>query len=437
MNAAVAAPINENQTEEVIVVPQEAVELSQQLVAQNSHSNEKAPSCIKSGVAYSPRMTKAQRKELFMKGQITDCEGNIWNIKVIPGSDKSKEMTIHSWRYAGKEAKQIFKIETYKKAGRDGKYASKASFNFAKSSSKLLKKGVWDYMIVDGIYNDLIKDNARVWKNAGVTVVGLRGSFAWLFGAIYAGILKPVTLTGVNIVKAAYHLTAGTVILVGGIAGTAGGLIATVASPVIVPVVEVMTKPLLAVGSILTTGSVVPGLVYVWNGAAWASTQLSHVPDSETVVGGVQFVRLENPKQPVKPNVEVTLEDLNAVIESNVKRTAQNSKYTELESQRMELEKQIAELQKKVDGLTNQEYELRRNLEADASVVAVSNLQYRLYGANIIVNQAVLDIENNDQELRNLVDASAEKLGISLSENELEAAVKDIKQTMNSIKPKS
>lgn len=430
--SSVFAAAEENDADESIEieVPAEAVEMSEKLVEDNKDANKSGPTCIKSGVAYSPRMTKAQRKELFVRGQITDCEGNIWNIKVIPGSDVSKQMTIKSWRYAGKEAKQVIKIETYKKAGRDGKEAAKASFNFAKDSSRLLKKGIWDYMIVEGVYKDLIKRNASVWKQAGVTVAGLHGSFGWLFGAIYAGILKPVTLTGVNIARAAFHITEGAVILVGGIAGTAGGLVATVSSPVIVPVVEILVHPLLAVGSILTTGSIIPGAVYVWNGTAWASTQLSHVPDSETVIGGVRFVRLENPKQPEKPKVEVSSNELNLIAEAGVKTAQERTLEKDLQSKQADLRKQIEELQRQASELANQEYKLRQSLDADSSVVAVSNLAYKVYNSQIIVSDDVRAAASDDKKLEELAQDAASKLGIVLSETELAEAVKQMKANL-------
>lgn len=439
MNGAFAA-VEENDAEETIEVPAEAVEMSERLVEENKDANagdeKSGPSCIKSGVAYSPRMTKAQRKELFVRGQITDCDGNIWNIKVIPGSDASKQMTVKSWRYAGKHAKQLIQIETYKKAGKDGKEAAKASFNFAKNSSKLLKKGIWDYMIIEGVYKDLIVRNAKVWKQAGVTVAGLRGSFAWLFGAIYAGILKPVTLTGVNIARAAFHITEGAVVLVGGIAGTAGGIVATVSSPIIVPVVEVLVHPLLAVGSILTTGTVVPGVVYVWNGTAWATTQLSHVPDSETTIGGVRFVKLENPKQPEKPKLEVSSNDLSMIAEAGVKTATERTQERVLQAKQAELRKQIEELQKQAADLANQEYTLRRNLEADASVSAVNGIVNKVWSSNVIVSEDVSAAAADDRKIEELAQNAASKLGVELSEKELAEAVKQIKYNLGNIIPK-
>lgn len=433
-----AKDVDADTDEVTIEVPAEAVAISEKLIAENADANkeekvsEDGPACIKSGVAYSPRMTKQQRKELFVRGQITDCEGNIWNVKVIPGSDASKQMTIKSWRYAGKKTKQMFKIETYKKAISDGKYASRASFNFTKRSSKLLKKGIWDYMIVEGVYNDLLVSNAIVWKNAGVTVAGLRGSFAWLFGAIYGGILKPVTLTGVNILKAAYHITAGTVILVGGIAGTAGGIVATIASPILVPVVEVMTLPLLAVGSILTTGTIIPGVVYAWNGTAWVSTQLSHVPDSEVVVAGVRFVRLENPKQPEKEKVEITTQNLNEVVGASVKSATLRTQQAELLVKRTELEKQIAALNAQLQAIHNQTYSLENKHNSDETVKAVAALLNKVYYADVKINASVTE-QLNDVQLKELVLNYSEQNGISLSDAEIEAAVVKIKATMKSL----
>jgi uncharacterized protein YxjI len=181
---------------------------------------------------------------------------------------------------------------------------------------------------------------------------------------------------------------------------------------------------------------VIPGVVYVWNGAAWASTQLSHVPDSETVVGGVRFVRLENPKPAVKPTFEVTMQDMNSVVIASVKTTAERTQQAVLEAQRLEIQKQIAELQKQVDALANQEYELNRKLQSDADVLAVNNLVYKQYGSVVTVNQSVLDIQNNDQQLHDLVVENAQKLGITLSEKEIADAVKRIKGTMISISPK-
>lgn len=426
--------------DEIIEVPEEAVALSEQLVEENAKNqvkdDEKGPSCIKSGVAYSPRMTKKQRKELFVHGRITDCDGNIWNIKVIPGSEKSKQMTIKSWRFAGNQAKQMFQIETYKKAVRHGKYASKASFNFAKSSAKLLKKGVWDYMIVDGVYENLLRDNARVWKNAGVTVSKLRGSFGWLFGAIYAGVLKPVTLTGVNIIQAAFHITKGTVVLVGGIAGTAGGIVATVASPVIVPVVEVMTHPLLAVGSILTTGTIIPGVVYVWNGTAWVSTQLSHVPDSETVIGGVRFVKLENPKQPEKPQVDVTTQNLSEIVEAGVKSATKKTEQEELIAKRQEIERQIAELRKQADKLNTEIYSLDTAYNNEAAVKSVYQLLQKIYGSEVIITEEVVEASKSDERVRELIQKYADENGVSLSEQEIQHALSEIKRNLKTLTTK-
>jgi hypothetical protein len=420
---------------EIIVVPAEAVAMSENMIEQNADINQDkdSPTCIKSGVAFSPRMTKEQRKELFVHGTITDCEGNIWNIKVIPGSDASKQMTIKSWRYAGKKMKHLIQIETYKKATKDGVHFAKKSFNFAKKSSKLLKKGIWDYMIVEAAYNNLLVDNVRVWKNAGVTVANLRGSFGWLFGAIYAGIVKPVTLTGFNILKAAYHVTAGAVIFVGGIAGTAGGVVATVSSPIIVPALEVITSPVLAIGSILTTGTIIPGVVYVWNGTVWVTSQLSHVPDSETVIGGVKFVRLENPKQPQRPQVQITQDDISNVITSSIQTVASQTKQSEIAAKQAEINKQIDELQRQLKQLYLQSNAVKTELNSSFSVIAVNNLFNKQYGSDLIFTNEMIALVSDETKVRSLVLDYAAKMNISLSEAEIQASVAKIIETIKGL----
>lgn len=446
--SSVIAEVNGDSEETIIEVPAEAVTLSEKLISENPEANaevvteaepntsEEAPRCIKSGVAYSPKMNKEQRKELFVHGQITDCEGNIWNIKVIPGSDVSKEMTIKSWRFAGQQTEQMFKIETYKKAANRGKRATKASFDFTKNSSKLLKKGVWDYMIVEGVYNNLILDNARVWKQAGVTVANLDGSFSWLFGAIYAGILKPVTLTGVNIIKSAYHFTVGTVILVGGIAGTTGGLVATVASPILVPTVELMTRPLLAIGSILTTGSIIPGAIYVWNGTAWITTQFSDIPDKETIIGGVSFVRLENPKEKEKPRVELNAAALNEIIKVGVMAAAQKTQVDRLEQEKAELQKQVRELQNQIRALSEQQEDLAEAHSDDPTVRKTRRLIYDRNQTNIVLSAEVVNASENEESLKKLINNYVQENGIQLSEEELEFAKTEVKDILSKLSVK-
>lgn len=433
-----AQEVGDDVSEETsIEMPFEAVAASEELVAANqtapkevSEAAEEGPSCIRNGVAYSPKMTKEQKKELFVYGKITDCDGRIWNIKIIPGSDVSKQMTIKSWRYASNQTKELIKIETYKDAARSGKNATRASFDFTKRSSKLLKKGIWDYMIVDGIYESLLVDTKNTWFQAGAAVKGLRGSFGWIFGAIYAGILKPVTLTAVNVVKAAYHITKGTVVLVGGIAGTAGGIVATVSSPVIVPAADVLTRPLLAIGSILTTGSIIPGTIYLWNGSAWITSQLNDVPTEETRIGGVTFVRLENPRPIPRNVVNVTIEDFKKVVEASLLASVLESKQEELEAKQDDLRRQIAELQREIDDIEGQQRQLRAAHNSHPVVIAIDNMRRNQYGADVRVSEDVQEMILDDAKIKEIVINYANEMDILLTDEEMESTIKAIKKAM-------
>ncbi|MCK5071898.1 MAG: hypothetical protein KAQ98_00630 [Bacteriovoracaceae bacterium] len=391
-----------------------------------------APSCVKDGVIYSKRMNWDQRKELFVVGTITDCEGQVWNIKMTPGSDSSKEMVIEGWRFAGDRTKELFKIETYKKVAQDTKDATVESAKFTKESAKLAKQGVWDFLIVDGLYETLLVDTKNDWVNGVKTANELRGKFGWLFGAIYAGFLRPAVQTVGNVAETVlWHVPKGLVTSIVGVAGVTGGTVATVSSPVVVPAVEVLGRPLLALGSILTVGSTIPGAIYVWNAGTWTTTQLSDIPTEEVSIGGIDFITLENAAQREPTRMKLTINDFKMLIQGSILATVKDEKQKVISDKMDVLRKKLDE---EIGRLRRENSKISDEHENNPATVAANDVRSKARRTDIVkADEETNELLVNDANLRKLVIEYSEALELTLTDEEIDSTIKSIKRLANSL----
>lgn len=407
---------------------------------------DETPGCVQSGVVEAKeRMNWLQRKELYVEGTITDCEGKVWRVKILPGTKRTKKIMIQGWRFAGDRTKELFQIETYKDIGEDTKDATKASADFTKKSALYAKEGIWDNLVIDGIKETLVLETAEDWRNGYRDAKSLQGTFGAFAGSIYVGVLKPTVKTIGNLLETLlWHLPKGLLKLIVGTTGAVGGAVAVVSSPVVVPVVEVVGRPALAIGAIATTGTIVPGAMYIWNGLTWTTLQASSVPHKSTLI-----VRLQH-----APEKQMTLdiEAFNTLVQATILETASESEMADviaaLKAERERLEAEIAELQKKLDDLKRQVGETtdeindvkqaeRDRLASIPVMRAYEKLVRELSGSKVRVSDEVQVIELDSAKLRALVAYYVAQLGLTMTPEQLEQAAVAIEKRMAAYAPSS
>lgn len=235
-----------------------------------------------------------QKSQLYLDGRIIDDQGRIWNVKIIPGTNKIKSIFIEGWQSSGGHLKRLFQASLYEDDVADiMKNSAKGArwwLEQAKEAGKFAVVTVPVDWLVDGIaeeYDEALREIDRVLKNKPIGWQAVV-AFAHLkaFGmSVFHVVTTPALFAGGAVIGTA-EVGVAAVRLLGGLVGS---------------VVLVAWQPIAAVGEMVSRGSLVPGAMWVWNGTAWVFAKGSSVPTQEDppwVVLDGTLPKLPGPKHP-------------------------------------------------------------------------------------------------------------------------------------------
>lgn len=410
--------------------------------------------CIKSGSAYTSTMNWNQRKELFVQGTITDCEDKVWDILIIPGTDKSKNMTVRAIERSAdrvvKHTTHLVDGQTYSRMGDNIAEMFSDTAEFSGDGFVRMKEGVIDHAIIDSSERIFVKsfnDWGRGFSNAGA--VASDGNFSWLPMTIFEGFIKPLSLTAWNItvgVTKDIVWYGGGKFVVGAIQATLGG-IGMVVTPILSPGYELVVRPLwglaASVVDTVVVGGITSGTIYVWNGTAWTLSQLNDVPKRESTIGGLRMVDLRfDPNDPRNlPKItDVSFDTFSSMIQAQVKNTELKKLQDPLSAEMEAKDKEARALRAKAKELDNEYYELRdqkraneRAYEKDPVVEASAKVIRSARRADEInIEDGVKLVVKDMSALNELVMETAAEMGTTLSAQEAEAITAEIVKTFTS-----
>ena len=415
----------------------------------------KAPSCIKSGSAYTETMNANQRKELFVKGTITDCSDKVWDIVLIPGSDVSKEMTVSAVKRSGKRivdhTTHLVESETYTGMGGHIKETFTDSGEIAVDGLKLIKKGAVDDIVMDGLVGNIVmetgSDWAEGWSDAGAAIAD--GNFGWTVAALWAGLVRPTIYTAYNFGEAVfYDLPSGALRITGGTLQTLFGATGMVVSPILSPGYEVIVRPLgaltISVIDTVVVGGLTSGAIYVWNGTSWTLSQLNDIPNRESRVAGMNLVELNfdpNAPEHQRKVTKIEMATFSHMIQSQIKNVDlvnAEAPLTEKQIEKKEeikgLKQEIANAEGEISKLYTEKRELNNAYDNDVTVKAARKLMRDVrYADEVTVNDGVKLVIKDIKALKDLVLETSNEMEVEVSDEEAEKIATELVKTFSTI----
>lgn len=411
-----------------------------------------SPSCIKSGMAYSQSMSMSQRKELFVKGTITDCDDKVWDIIVIPGSDVSKEMSVRALKRSEERIENntahLVHAETYTNMGSSIAELFHDSSDLSVRGLDLMKEGAYDDALVDGLGNTLLKRTGQNWMHGFSTAsqIAADGNFGWVAGSLYTGLIKPIGQTVWNISEALVWDVAlkGGGKFVWGAGKTLVGAAGMVVSPVVSPGYEIIIRPLgslvISIADTIAIGGLASGSILVWNGTAWTLSQFYSVPTRESSIAGVNFVNLQfDPNDPRNlPKItNVDFSTFSQMIQSQLRWTQATHEINTLRDKINTRDKEIEKLEKDLNKLrdenrvaTEKIYDVKNQTNSDPVVASINSLMYDVRHADEIniSDDVNLEINSKDSLVEVILETSRE-MNIDVSDEEVHTIAEDIIKT--------
>lgn len=315
-------------------------------------------------VSLADKVTWEQRKELFVKGTITDNQGKTWNVLYLPGAEKintiSKDSINMSWDILKRMGTKEFwkdRSEEVLEGWSTAKEATneywikgvKEDYKTAKEKSASIKKGDFG----------ALPSKTATWTKFGAKAVGRTVTFP---------------------LGVAYGL---------GVQSTA------------IPLVSILGYPLASTAFAAGGGVLLPGVMYAWNGTAWVGTSLSsNEPTSENY-----FIRIRHGVEERKDLVIDKKGFENILITSAVESMTHD---------------EIAKIQVQIDELVKKEQALEENKRAKYEQL-YANESYKLfekmlsdswYAKSVTLDQASKEIILDDAKLTELVQTFLTQLGV-------------------------
>lgn len=317
----------------------------------------------------SETLTPSQRTQLYVEGKITTQDGKTWNVLYLPGTQKIKGIHEKSLKEAMELISEMAKPEFWKAIADNYKDAKRE----LKSSTHSFRTDLLE------TWNQLKIDLKKIPKGS----FGEKPAKAYIVTKAAAEGAATSVGYGFEVSFITIQVNAETAI-------------------------SVVGTPALAGAEAVIGGYLIPGVLYVWNGAAWVATNFTsqQVPENESLL-----VRLDtenngtNPRQLVidKKGFDSILMGI-ILMEQN---RAQNEKLNEvIEAKRKELEDEYKNRQ----DLNNRFYE-------DPEYMAYRKLLDEVYSSDQVeFNAETKELALNDEQLDNLIKEYLTKLNVKPEE---------------------
>lgn len=326
-------------------------------------------------ISLADKVTWQQRKELFVKGTITDSQGKTWNVLYLPGADKINNVSKESFNMSWDLLKEMGTKEFWKER-----------LDEVQDGWSIAKEATQDYWI-KGVKKDYktAKEKAASIKKGDFGALPSRTATWTKFG------IKAVGRTVTFPLGVAYGV---------GIQSTA------------IPLVSILGYPLMSTTVAAGGGVVVPGVMYAWNGAAWVGTSLSsNEPTSENY-----FIRIKY-GQEEKKDMVIDKKGFDTLLISSAVESMSKEEIAKIQVQIDELVKQRQALEEQKDAkysdlYANESYKLFEKMLSDS-----------WYAKSVTLDQASKEVLVDDAKLTELVKAFLVELGVEPSEQRV-ASVK-------------
>jgi len=356
--------------------------------------------CVLSPLSsYADHLQGNQRKELFIKGTVTDQKTHqTWDVILVPGISNITNNAGDGFAASGKDFADLSKKEFWKNIGIE----FKDGFKFSKD----VIKSQW----VEGIDGDY---KGAVAANKSITPGEIGSGFEHVASWTWFGI-KAVARTAWMPV------------------GVAGGVAYSVAAPV----ATVAEKPVIegVVFNAATRGVLVPAVLYVWNGIAWTASSIGNVPTQESF-----FVHLKSEDQ-TKP-AEVVIDDAGfaSIVAASVVEQLTADQRTQLQEQvkviQAEIDKAVQPLQKQQQDLQTQQDQAQNTLSNNPAEKAVNTIRDAAsQDAPVSLSQDAKDTYLDQAKLRALVISSLQAAGVTSPDSQaVDTIVAKITQTLQNL----
>ncbi len=337
------------------------------------------------------------RKELFWKGTITDSGGKVWDVIFIPGFDTVSNDAGSQWVRAGKTVGELG----------EGRFWDKRYENF-KNGMKFARESFTDYWY-DGIKNDFsdtVRENETIKPGE--------------FGSVFMPFVNWMIFSAETVGRT---ITAPI--------GATGGVLYSILWPTGYIIERPIEAGLRAIGG----GTVVPGVLYVWNGFAWvgttATTAASNVPTKNSF-----FVHLQYGGHKKSGEFVIDKQGFENIIHASAKQVITQEQVAVIDKKIAaigdEIKKVTAPYYEKQRELQKQEYSLEETLRADATQKLLNEAISKAYNSEkTTLTPDTRNMYMDQTQLKGLIIAYLKNLGVTSSSNEMvESIVNQINDTL-------
>lgn len=331
---------------------------------------------------YSDQITWTQRKQLYFKGTLTDKSGKTWDVLYLPGVESVTTDAKSSFD----EAKKLLKTMSKKEFWQD----RRAEFEKGVKTAKNATMNYW----INGIkedYNSAKKISSSISENE---FGGVGGKVAtWTkFGVLATG--RTVTFP----VGVAYGI---------GVESTLQPLTSIIGVPVL--------SGIIAIGG----GFLVPGVMYVWNGAAWFATSIySNEPTTESYY----IVLKDSSKSQKQGALVIDKKGFDTLLMGSVVKALNEVELKQISEKATEYYHQYIKTLGEYD---TKEAEMRKN----ADYKLMEELLKEAYSkAEVQLNEESKQVLLDDEKLESLIKEYLIKVGTEPTDEK----IKQVKATLNS-----
>ena len=367
--------------------------------------------------------------KLWAEGRLVDDEGREWAFTLMPGHKNIWTMAVWGWSTAKGQFVKIFSRDLY----------VTNMWGEAKRGGRMVSSGI-SFSYHTGLKGYLLEELPKDFSDIGreVSAAYSNGSPGWLFASAWS------VISGAF--ECGYDVVAAGVCTVGGMGYSAVGVGYSVVGPALVWAWQPVSAALAAI----VPGAVIPGGLYVWNGAGWLAINGEALTSRRQVTDQTWWFSLDSSSvDPTtnKPRV-LSINALNTIIEASLTKALNKpqldaiqgsldslgEKIKAVEEREERVRAELSLLQDEKTGLIKQ-YNAQQDAEkTKPSVSALHRLisdswQFSSTDFDETTRSILLD----DQKLRSLILAVAKNAQINLSSAQVEEVLQSIKENVKSV----
>lgn len=214
-----------------------------------------------------------QKSELFWYGTVTDQNGVVWNIRILPGASRAKRVLMDGWAHTRKRFRNLVSYEFYvNDVGEILRGSLKEVNRGAGWTETWLKTAFYHWP------KEMFGGMGDAWKKAGKesSEAVQKGVMGWQLippWSVAKAVVKTIGYSiGLTAGTALCTAAAGVSVCYAAFSGTAG---------IAFSVGKIAFQPIAGIADIPVRGTFVPGAMFAWNCAAYLVAKTANVPQDE------------------------------------------------------------------------------------------------------------------------------------------------------------